>query len=300
MRKLFTHDQEQYIINNYKTQRYVDIADTLHVTERQVRAWVNSHGLRKTRVFDTRYFQCIDTPEKSYWLGMLYADGWIRSDTTTRNYEVGIELDDTDAYLLDKLNKAIGGVHKVTFRTREKEIYGYKVTTHTSVLRFYSLHMVSDLISHGIVQNKTQSNIFPMPSLYFWDFTRGYLDGDGCIYISKRGYVQVSFTASQPHVLEYLRGTFASFNIASAVYQEKENKYRLYVNGFNAMNLLGYIYNTGCNLMLDRKHEIYKLAVLSRNATNNQRTKSANAMAANAEVTQPDCERPVSTVTHSG
>ena len=48
------------------------------------------------------FFKCIDTAEKAYFLGLMYADGNIQYDTTNNAYVASILLKSEDKIILEK------------------------------------------------------------------------------------------------------------------------------------------------------------------------------------------------------
>jgi intein/homing endonuclease len=47
---------------------------------------------------------------------------------------------------------------------------------------------------------------FPeIPKEYFWDFVRGYFDGDGCVSINREKYIYIIFSSGSKKFLEGLR-----------------------------------------------------------------------------------------------
>lgn len=174
MNKIFSDKDIEYIKGNYKSMTYGQIASKLNYTEKQIRSKALNLGLTKTRKFNKKYFQRITTPNQAYWLGFIYADGYLVHNKKLSNYELGIELINTDHKLLDDLNVELGGVHKVVFFHKEKNFNGYEYETDTCALRIYSKTIVDDLIKCGVVPNKTYSSIYPKCENFIWDFIRGF------------------------------------------------------------------------------------------------------------------------------
>lgn len=261
MKKLFTLEQEQFIRDNYKTKTYKEIGELLGgFTSKQVRTWASSNGLRKNRIINSDYFQEINTPLKAYLLGFIYADGWIVANYDTHNFEFAMELQSEDKYVLDKINSELGGtcmmVHSNPY---EHEICGIKtISNHRDCIRVFSKQLVLDLINHGIETNKTQKDIFPIVSNdLFFDWLRGYIDGDGCFYKYKK-YIYLSITCSNDTPLKYIRTKLSKYKITTSIYKEKEKKYRLMCTDTQSMSILvNYLYydNVFC---LKRKYEKVK------------------------------------------
>lgn len=57
--------------------------------------------------FNENYFESIDTPNKAYWLGFIYADGYIVSKRKHGNRKLGLSLNIQDINHLEKLNKCL-------------------------------------------------------------------------------------------------------------------------------------------------------------------------------------------------
>jgi hypothetical protein len=259
---MFSNEDMEYMRSNYKIITYKEIANNLGYTERQVRGWINNNCDKKLRKFNDDYFSIIDSPNKAYWLGFIFADGWIHKDIKNRNYELGIELQLSDIKQLNDFNNELGNAHDIVEKHSEKYICDYhkKSITDSVVLRVYSKKIVDDLIRHGVVENKTKSTIFPKINDYFFDFLRGYIDGDGCIYVNDKGYMVVHITSANPDVLQYIKNKLSKdYDIKSNIYQEKENKYRIYFNKINSIKLLDFIYYDDNVQKLNRKYEKYLL-----------------------------------------
>lgn len=64
---------------------------------------------------DKRFFKTIDTEEKAYWLGFLYADGSVSKDLKA----VTLELNIKDIDHIRKFKRAINSTHKITIKKRQ-------------------------------------------------------------------------------------------------------------------------------------------------------------------------------------
>ena len=261
---IFSKDDIEYIKKNYLSMTYGEIANNIGFTEKQVKGWINHNCDKKNRTFNDEYFQEIITPNQAYWLGFIYADGWITQNSVGRSYELGIELCRIDEQQLIDFNNELGGVHNITYGHYEKVICeNDKISvTDTACIRIYSKQIVEDLIRHKVLKNKTLKPDYPIVNdNLFLDFLRGYIDGDGCIYVNqdKISASQVHITSSHSEVLNYIKDKLSLYEIKSYVYKEKENKYRLYINYKNAIKLLDMIYYGSNVQKLDRKYQKYLL-----------------------------------------
>jgi hypothetical protein len=259
-----------FIMQNYPTMTSSEIGLRLGITDKQVRGWYKNHcadPVCKRRKFNSDYFREIDTPTKAYWLGFIYADGYIVINGTNHSpsYEFGMELQEQDSYMIHALNETLGGVHLVQNRHRTQLIPGNKHPSevYTTLIRVFSKAIVDDLHAHGIDFRKTYSNTFPIvDDDLFMDFLRGYIDGDGCVHIMS-GYLGVHITSPNVDGLYYIKNKLKGlYDIESAIYCEKiegrMNKYRLYCfRQDDVRRLLDAIYADKSCLKLKRKYDIY-------------------------------------------
>lgn len=140
---------------------------------------------RTTQKFNENYFHFIDTEDKAYWLGFMYADGNL---TKTRNqYKIQLRVNDKE--VIEKFIKSINGnisVKEYSYPNR-KTYYGIFLT---------SEKMFNDLKFHGCVPNKSLVLTFPItiPNYLKRHFIRGYFDGDGCVCISNKKWTKTPKT----------------------------------------------------------------------------------------------------------
>jgi intein-encoded DNA endonuclease-like protein len=144
---------------------------------------------------DITYFDQIDTAEKAYFLGLLYADGNISKNV------LSISLQEEDKIILEKFKmhiKYTGPVKLVKKTGNRKQQYRLSIT---------SQFLVSALFKYGLYPNKGTSLIFPvnLNSLLYSHFIRGYFDGDGCIY-TNNNHKDYLFSIVGPYqFLEYIQ-----------------------------------------------------------------------------------------------
>lgn len=258
----FSEQDIEYIKENYLHMTYSEIGKALGFTERQIRGKINNMHLPKNRKIHNTYFNDIDTPLKAYFIGFIFADGWICANDDPRNYEFGMELQSQDRYILEKLNDELGGQNIIYHSDPKEVIICNKIAhkNHTDYIRVYSKPLVLGLKKNGIETNKSKKDIFPIVSeSLFFDFLRGYIDGDGCYYINKKVNTYMHITCASILPLNYIRDTLLKFNIKTTVYTENENKYRLMCTDYNSMKLLvNHLYYKDGLFCLKRKYEKIK------------------------------------------
>lgn len=96
------------------------------------------------------YFENIDTEEKAYWLGFLYADGYVRAikckdGLTNRFGELKLKLSINDKEHIELFKKCICSTHKI--KDMESTVINNGKTSHTICSSFsvFNLKMVEDL-----------------------------------------------------------------------------------------------------------------------------------------------------------
>lgn len=139
---------------------------------------------RKHQIINENYFNDINTEEKAYILGLLYADGYINTNG------FGITLMEIDKELLEKISTIIYG----------KIVLGYRKTRNNAKPQYrfevVSEIMKNDLIKHGCVKAKTFKIRLPQLNndVIYQHFIRGYFDGDGCLCIPTNKPSNITFT----------------------------------------------------------------------------------------------------------
>ena len=129
-------------------------------------------------------FDEIDTEEKAYWLGFLYADGTISSQSPNKRsrFEVKLALKYSDISHLKKFNVFM-----------EYKGMNLKAISQNSTLgikwAISNKHLWETLNNLGCVPKKSLILKYPDISIFknknfIFDFIRGYNDGDGCISYS--------------------------------------------------------------------------------------------------------------------
>lgn len=261
-RSILSTEAQQFVVNNYRQMSYRQIANALGYTERQIRGWVNNHLAKKNRMFNESYFSDISLPNRAYWLGFIYADGWIINNAEQYNYELGIELRRSDRYMLENLNQELGGVHKIVDKESHKIICGnqFPSDAQSSVLRVYSKRIVMDLSSHGIACNKSNCDVFPIvPNTQFIEFLRGYFDGDGSLSTATKGLLRFDITGTNLNCFKYINKILLEvYGVNTNIYKHDEHTYKLICyRKADVRKLLDYIYNNSSSMCLLRKRQIY-------------------------------------------
>ena len=130
---------------------------------------------RKYNVNDD-YFEIINSDDKAYFLGFIYADGYI----TTTEDKIGINISNKDIEILEKFKEFTNAESPIKLYQQKQ---GYNIGEYYARIIITSKKMKEDLIKHGVYENKTEKIKFPttIDKQFYHSFIRGYFDGDGCI-----------------------------------------------------------------------------------------------------------------------
>jgi hypothetical protein len=125
---------------------------------------------KKKLFIDESYFDTIDSEEKAYFLGFLFADG------CNTGKGVSIQLQAGDISILEKLKAALHSEHKVgAVRRTDGREHAY--------FSFCSRRLSNRLSELGCVPRKSFVLQFPelLPVPQYRHFLRGFMDGNGYI-----------------------------------------------------------------------------------------------------------------------
>ncbi len=145
--RLWEPHEEQFLGDSYLNHTQQEMAVQLGRTHAAVNHKVSRLGLIKSsqgagygnqnarrHQVDQTYFRRIDTPEKAYWLGFLFADGTV----TDKALIVGLSVKDRDQ--LVRLKTVLRANHPITARTIPAFEKHYEVVR----LTVYSKQLVRD------------------------------------------------------------------------------------------------------------------------------------------------------------
>ena len=225
--------------------------DTLSVLAKENGLFVDN---RQKYVVNSNYFHDIDTPEKAYWLGFLYADGCI----SKKSAKLILELQEQDELSLYKLRSCLDSSHPI----KRKIVKFNEKTFHHSYIVIVNKILCNDLIKHGCIEKKSLILLPPSinPELYS-AWILGYMDGDGSIKVFKDSSRQkevlrlnISFTGTY-EILSFIKSFFHSDAKIRHEHRCINNTYNFTITESASLNFLSEMYNTEPlgYMSLDRK-----------------------------------------------
>lgn len=210
--------------------------------------------------FNLNIFEKIDTEEKAYWLGFLYADGY-----NSQKYRfVRLTLSEKDESHLMKFRDFIGGNTSIKY-SFSKDNFG---NLHKSArVHISSVKISKDLANLGCTQKKTFTLKFPtenqVPKNLVHHFIRGYFDGDGSVFLSNEVHhrskkiesiIHCRMTSTKDFLMEVLKVSKIG-NTSCIISDGNVFDYRIKRNK-RCKELYEYLYKDA-TIFLDRKKQIF-------------------------------------------
>lgn len=219
----------------------------------------------RTIFFNQNFFNDINSEEKAYWLGFLYADGSVvKSDKNVSDYNrVQLALSIKDIDHLSKFAKAIDyPVENFSEYTPPNSYTSSRMV----YMQCNSLKMASDLINVGCVPAKTSKLFVPeIPKNLIRHFIRGFFDGDGSIHAFRRvnkmaGLFSIT-TCSNDFLydLQTILMDKCGLNRTKLTHVQKKNAYLMCYGGrLQLIRIFHYLYNDS-TIYMQRKYDKFSL-----------------------------------------
>ncbi|MFX1364736.1 MAG: LAGLIDADG family homing endonuclease [Promethearchaeota archaeon] len=169
--------------------------------------------------FKRNYFEIIDTYEKAYWLGFLFADGWIAIEHKKSGdyYRMGLQLSYSDKRVVKELCKCIGLNPSFIKIRLVKSDFSTKIYP-ISEIRWGDQKMAQDLLKIGMryENNEEKGRRVKTPKLpnlknrnLMLAFLLGFYDGDGTLgYDKKTGKIRPRIASSDIEFLRQIKNFF--------------------------------------------------------------------------------------------
>jgi len=215
-------------------------------------------NLQNIAKFNYRIFDKINSEEKAYWLGFIYADGYVSSRDNT--FELSLGLKDT--------------IHLIKFAKFLE--YENNIKTDSFRCRFSvtNRHFHKKLNELGIIPKKSLVIKFPdkniLPLKLYIPFIRGYFDGDGYvgtnIMKNKRRYYNVALLGTKHFLTAVLNFLDIKSNLRLANKNGAIEAKQFELSKNKGLLLLIKLYSNS-KIHLERKYKKYKeFAVLASNS----------------------------------
>lgn len=247
------------------------------ILKRNGEDYINAN--KKYHVND-RYFEDIDSEEKAYWLGFLYADGYVRMKYG-RSGELKLKLSIKDKEHLELFNECLNSTYpvkteisKVRYKdgkyigNKDKNIDEGKVFTSISEnikVIIYNNKIVNDLMSHGCVNKKTFLIRWPETREDLQrHFLRGFFDGDGCITMrlpkGKKYHVfTMNITSNYNFIIDIKNFLEENNIIITNKIMKQKNSFHLTIRDHQGLIKFYELIYENSKIFLERKKKIFDI-----------------------------------------
>ena len=204
--KRLTHQEKSILFEMYETGNYSanQLTQYFPISSVAINNLLRRNGYKAKSPSELKrkypivedFFDIIDTEEKAYILGLLYADGY---NQTERN-SVSIGLKEDDKEILEKMTELIQPTKPLLCLnlSNARKRVGFENAQNQYRLVIANKHISERLVELGCGKAKTHNLIFPteeqVPSHLIRHFIRGYFDGDGSVSGDKQK--QISFVGT--------------------------------------------------------------------------------------------------------
>lgn len=264
----FSEELYARIIKLYSIEdkKIVEISNDLIISESVIRKHIDRNNIpRKGSTIGNRkyarnshYFDSIDTPNKAYILGLLYADGCNYYDKG-KSCAVTISLQEGDKAILEKIKEELEYEGVIRFSSLHEKNFNYK---NQYVLTINDSYMSLQLKKLGVVRAKSLKVKFPnfLPDNLLRHFIRGYFDGDGNIYYYQKKNKCSTQTVGTLDFCQKISQILNSMGIKNNIKHPKqcsENTFVIATSGNkSSYNFLYWMYENA-EMKLDRKYYQY-------------------------------------------
>lgn len=259
----FNSDEEELIIKRYTNgnisasklskEMGCSIGTVIKILREHHIMIINYQNVTK---FNENKFDNIDTSEKAYWLGFIFADGYISS----RDNEFELSLSIKDVEQLNKFN---------TFM----EYNGNNVKIYENRCRWFitNKHLWNTLNNLGCTPRKSTTLEFPnIDNIFYKDFIRGYFDGDGYFTYNKVTVTPIVGFIGTEKFLTKLVEILSNNEIHSGKFvkdlrMKSNNIYIIRISVLDTNKFLEYLYMDS-KIYLNRKFKRYEFFRQSRSS----------------------------------
>lgn len=249
---MWTKEQISFLINNFSKNTHFELANILNKTTSSIQHKCIRLGLFKSRHITKHTYFDVWSPNMSYILGFITADGYIND--RKEQARLAIEIHKKDLPVIEFIKEEICPTANIKFRKRTN---GFSTTnTETSTIRVSSRKIINSLLKLGLTSNKTGNEILPnVPEKYKADYLRGLFDGDGSIAIWDK-HRRFNIVSANKSFINDIRAQLG-FNYGSISKKTINNRKPIYYwevqNRKEIASLANYMYYKDHPFALERK-----------------------------------------------
>jgi hypothetical protein len=262
----FSEDKIDGIIDLYRDGVSAkNLGIKFNIGKKKVQAWAQKEGILRDKnsshrlhFFDEHIFDQIDTEEKAYWLGFLYADAYNCEEYGS----FSLRLKSNDIDHIKKFCKFLSYDPKlITTRTTHDE--ERKTEHNNSGVCINSVYFCEKLTNLGCMQAKSFKIQYPdwLDKKLDFHFIRGVFDGDGCIKKNEKSLEHRWNIVGTIELCAIINKKFRLYNLPLTINYISEtgnNTYEVIVSGNLKVHKVCELLYNNATIYLDRKFERFE------------------------------------------
>ena len=254
-----TKEQKDQVVKEYlEGISAAQISRNFQVSSQSIDSLLKRRGVpkRRRRRVDEAYFESIDSEEKAYWLGFLFAEGSL----DTKRYCLSLKLGKDEKEQVEKFQAAIKSEHPISQTSDGREAW---------VIKIGSQRICNSLLAFGFGKGKTLNIRLPnIPENLKRHFIRGYFDGDGWFSHTEKPSAILGFcSCSEKILVDVQKWLNEQLSIESGcIVVRKRNhipnqhdSFRLQYGGRNLVKLIGNLLYKDASVFIHRKKDRFDL-----------------------------------------
>jgi uncharacterized protein YdhG (YjbR/CyaY superfamily)/predicted HTH domain antitoxin len=266
------------IIKLYKEDRVAlyKIEDIFHISRNTLKTILENNNISLRSFRDAKrqyplnenYFSEIDSIDKAYWLGFMFADGYI---TQGKNGQFIFGLKLIDKEILELFKKYLQTEKPITSSISG----GFSNGNTIYALEISCQQIFNDLSKHGCIEQKTFKLKFPnLKEEFISHFIRGYFDGDGTVHVGyqkEKLHLYSGFSGIKEFLEKLLINLIFIKEDHTILFKDERKEtdcYNLKFNSnFDSLQLYHYLYKNCSDLFLKRKKEKFEVFIKDKGST---------------------------------
>ena len=255
---------KQKIIEDYKNNVSLrNLEKKYNVSRSTISSYLEKIDIKKIKgnhyrkyFHDEDFFEKIDSEEKAYWLGFMFADGYIVDNEKRYGQDAfGLALAKDSIDSLEKFKKSIKATNPITWDTSKKG------SQPQGRLLMRSQKTVNDLIDKGCVKQKSLILQPPknIPDDLIRHFIRGFFDGDGSLIRYERTKNSIAYSINITSTYEMVKWIKQVFQIGQIFPEKRREQTWYFTVGGNqqVIKLYHYLYDEA-TIWMDRKYNRFQ------------------------------------------
>lgn len=259
-----SEDIQKQIIDDYKNNTSLrKLEEKYNVSRSTISSFLEKKGIKTQKgnhyrkyFHNEAFFEKIDSEEKAYWLGFLFADGYILNNEKRYGqdaFALTVAKDSEDSLI--KFKRSIQATNPITWDTSKEK------SQPQGRILMYSQKTVNDLIDKGCVKQKSLILQPPkgVPKELINHFIRGFFDGDGSLTKHELSSNSIAFNINITSTYEMVKWIRETLQMGQIFPEKRREQTWYFAVGGNqqVIKIYHYLYDNA-TIWMDRKYERFQ------------------------------------------